>query len=897
MRPSTRRLFRLLLLLYPPKFRRRFGAEMQDLLEDRAARERARGIDGSAARDVWFLLRDMATALGVAYTDPLFARLQIRRSVRLSRRLSLAERVKLVLGDVRLAIRSLVRTPSFTLVAVTALALGIGANTAMFSVVNGIILRPLPYPAPDRLVMISATDLESGSTGGSMSQPDVRDIQSDSRTVVAAAGYSTGNVTLSGGEEPTLIRVARVTDGLLSVTQTPPIVGRDILTEENVPNGPHVVVISSAVWRDQFGGDPQVVGRSLEINEEMYEIVGVAPAGFDFPDGAQLWLPRYLNTEGCGRDCHFYRVIGRLAPDATLAAARAELAALAARLEEAYPESNYRKGFGAEMLTETVYGDVKSGLLILLGAVGLVLLIACANVANLLLVRGAARGGEMAVRAALGASRGRLVSQLLSEAFILAVLGGGLGVGLAKLSLPLLVNLAPSTLPRTDGIGLDGMVLLFAAGVVLLVTLAFGLIPALRTSSVSISGTLGRTGRGGPGSQTQDRSRSALLAAEVALSLLLLTGTGLLLKSFSEMSAVRLGFDKEDVVKFTLSIPEARYGEVEQQVRFYRDLERRLQMLPQVESVGSVFGSPMGRTLVRTSTVLLDRPAPLPGREEVNWVRVVTPGYLETLRIPLVRGRMFERADNQDGQRVAIVSQSFAEKYFENGDPIGTQMDVGISMGMEETSRTIVGVVGDIRSRRLTREAEPEVYIPHAQMAGSYMTMVARLVPRTSNAMPIITREVRSVDPKLALRNLEMLEDAVSRSVGPATFYLTLLALFAGIAVTLAVVGLYGVVSYLVSRRTREIGIRIALGAKATDVVRLVLAQGVRPVGIGVALGLVGSYWGTRVLTSLLYNVSPQDISTLTITTLGLLGVASLAILLPARRASRVAPTEALRAE
>jgi putative ABC transport system permease protein len=889
MRPSTRRLFRLLLVLYPTKFRRRFGPEMLDLLEAR--------VDGSAAREVWFLLRDTARALATAYTEPFLARFRIRRSVRLSRRLSLAERVKLVVSDLRLAVRGLARTPGFTAVAVTALALGIGANTAMFSVVNGIILKPLPFPEPDRLVMISATDLESGSTGGSMSQPDVRDIQSDSRTVVAAAGFSTSMVTLSGGDEPTLIRAARVTDGLLHVIQSPPILGRDILVEENVPNGPHVVVISSAVWQEQFGGDPQVVGRRLEINEAMYEIVGVAPAGVDFPSGAQLWIPRYLNTEGCGRDCHFYSVIGRLAPDATLASARSELATLAARLEEAYPESNYRKGFGVQLLTETVYGDVRSGLLILLGSVGLVLLIACANVANLLLVRGAARGGEMAVRAALGASRGRLVSQLLSEAFLLALLGGGLGVGLAKLSLPLLVNLAPSTLPRTDEIALDGTVLSFAAGAVLLVTLVFGLIPALRVSGVSISGTLGRTGRGGPGSHTQDRSRSALLAAEVALSLLLLTGTGLLLKSFSEMSAVRLGFDKDDVVEFTLSLPDARYGEVEQQVRFYQDLEQRLQMLPQVESVGSAFGSAMGRVLINTSTVLLDRPAPIPGREEVNLVRIVTPGYLKTLRVPLVRGRMFERADNQDAQRVAIVSQSFAEKYFEDGNPIGTQVDVGMSMGMEETSRTIVGVVGDIRSRRLTREAEPEVYVPHAQMAGQYMTVVARMAPGTRNAMAIITREVRDVDPKLALRDVEMLEDAVNRSVGPATFYLMLLALFAGIAVALAVVGLYGVVSYLVSRRTREIGIRIALGAKATDVVRLVLAQGARPVGIGVVLGLLGSYWGTRVLASLLYNVSPQDISTLVVTTLVLLGVASLAILLPARRASKVAPTEALRAE
>jgi putative ABC transport system permease protein len=897
MRPGTRRLFRLLLLLYPPRFRRRFGTEMLDLLEDRAARPRAQGNDGSAAGDIWFLLRDTVRGLSTAYTQALLTQFRIRGSVRLSRRLSLVERSKLVLGDLRLAVRSLVRTPGFTLVAVTALALGIGANTAMFSVVNGIMLKPLPLPEPDRLTMISRTDLESGATGGSMSQPDVRSIQADSRTIVAAAGYHTPTMTLTGSDEPTLIRAARVTDGLLEVIQSPPILGRDILTEENVPNGPLVVVISHALWQEHFASDPQVLGRKLELNEDMYEIVGVAPDGIDFPDGAQLWIPQYLNTEGCGRDCHYLRVIARLAPDATLAQARSELAALAARLEDAYPESNYRTGFGVELLSETVYGDVRSGLLILLGSVGLVLLIACANVANLLLVRGAARDGEMAVRAALGASRGRLVSQLLSESLLLALLGGALGVGLAQLSLPLLASLAPATLPRTSEIGLDGTVLLFAAGAVLLVTLAFGLIPALRISGVSISGTLGRAGRGGAGSHTGDRSRSALLAAEVALSLLLLTGTGLLLKSFSEMSAVRLGFDKQDVVQFTLSLPRARYGEAEQQIRFYQDLRERLEMLPQVESVGSAYGSPMGHVTINTSTVLLDRPAALPGREETSWVRVVTPGYLETLEIPLVRGRLFERSDNQDGQRVAIVSQSFASKYFEDGNPIGTQMDVGMSMGMEETSRTIIGVVGDIRSLRLTREAQPEVYVPHAQMAGGYMTVLARMVPGTRNALAIVRREVRDADPKLALRDLEMLEDAVSRSVGPAAFYLMLLAVFASIAVTLAVVGLYGVVSYLVSRRRKEIGIRIALGAKGTDVIRLVLAQGACPVGIGVVLGLIGSYWGTRVLVSLLYNVSPQDIVTLAITTMLLLGVATLAILLPARRASRVAPTEALRAE
>ncbi len=802
-----------------------------------------------------------------------------------------------MLGDLRYGFRGLVRTPAFSIVAIVTIALGIGANTAMFSVVNGVVLRPLRFSDPDRLIVISRTNLERGTTGLTMSQPDLRDIQADSRTIAAAAGYNPTQVTLTGGDEPTLIPAARVTNGLLEVIQAPPVLGRDILAEENVPYGPRVVVVSHSFWLERLGGNPNALGTTLELNEEAYEIVGVAPDGVDFPNGSQLWVPRYHDMDACGRDCHLLSVIGRLASNVTIEQARTELSSLAARLEDVYPVANYRTGFGVASLSEVVYGSVRTGLFVLLGAVGLVLLIACANVANLLLVRGVARSGEVAVRAALGATRGRLASQSLTEAFLLAVTGGLLGIGLANIGLPLLLSLAPASLPRTEEIGLDGNVLLFTAGAVLVITLLFGLLPAMRLSRVSITETLSGTGRGGTGTRKQDRLRSSLIAGEVALSLLLLIGTGLLLKSLMEMNKAELGFDQEDVVTFSLNLPGARYPEPQQQIEFYRDLEDRLRALPEVQSVGLALGSVMGRTLINTYTTLLDRPAPPPGQAEVNVIRIVTPGYLEALRIPLLNGRLFDRWDNETGQRVALVSRAFAEQYYENGDAVGKQMNVDMSMGMAESSRTIVGVVGDVRSVGLTREPVPEVYVPYAQMSGPFMTVVARLAPGTNEAIAALRRAVGAMDPMLPLRNVEMLEEAVSRSMGPAKFYMTLLAVFAAIAVLLAAVGLYGVVSYLVSRRTREMGIRLALGATGVDVARLVLMQGARPVGIGLVVGFVCSYWGTRVLDSLLYNVQTRDVSILAVAATSLLGTAFLAILMPVLRASNVPPTEALRAE
>jgi len=579
--------------------------------------------------------------------------------------------------------------------------------------------------------------------------------------------------------------------------------------------------------------------------------------------------------------------------------ARSELSALSVRLQEQYPEDNYAKSIDLTTMEENVVGDVRTALLVLLGAVGMVLLIACANVANLLLARASVRTGEMAMRSALGAARGRLVQQLLLEALVLACIAGVLGVALASVGVSTLLRLAPSSIPRLDNVGLDGEVLLFAFATVLLITLLFGLLPALRLARTSVSNVLNQSGRGRHGSATQDWSRSALLVAEVAFSLMLLFGAGLLLRSFSKLNAVDLGFERDRILTFRLSLPEVPYDDDgEGTVRFFETLEERIASIPGVEHVGSAFGSPFGGNVASTSAEFLDRPAPPEGQEEVLLTRVVTPGYHETLRVPLLSGRGIERTDRNGLPRAAMVSQSLVDKYYPDKDPIGQQIRVGFgwAWGTEEPW-TIVGVVGDMRSYRLTREPLPEIYLSHAQMGASNMSVLVRLAPGAPDILTAVRNEVKALDPNVPLRRIEMLDETVDRQFGPARFYMLLLGIFAGVAVVLASIGLYGVIAYLVSRRTREIGIRIALGAHGGDVVRMVLAQGIRPAVLGILLGVGGAFWGSRVLQSLLYNVEPSDLTTFAAVTTLLFGVVIAAILVPARKASRIPPVDALRVE
>jgi putative ABC transport system permease protein len=808
-----------------------------------------------------------------------------------------AELADFLRQDLSFALRQLWKNRGFTTVAALTLALGVGATTAIFSVVNGVLLKPLPYPDPDRLVAFERQYVSSGRTSESLSQPDIQDLQSLSPSLSFVTGYSGTRRTLTGMGEPTLTRGAQVTQGLLETFALNPAIGRDLLAEENSPSGPKVVVIAHSFWLDRFGSDPEVVGETVLLSGIAYEIVGVAPAGFEFPRGAQFWLPTYLDVEECGRGCNVLRAIGRMAPGATLELAQQEATAIGQRLEEAYVESNHDKSFRLMTQGAAEVEDSRTALLVLLASVGMVLLIACANVANLLLVRGNNRMGEIAVRSALGASRGRILTQLLVENAVLAVIGGGLGLMVAHLGLGTLLQLAPPSIPHLDQVRVDWVVLLFTLGTVSSVAFFFGFIPALRLARSPISGSLKVGGRAGTGRAGSDRSRSLLLIGEVALSLMLLLGSGLLLRSYSALSTVDPGFDSENIHRFTLSLPNATYETPQEWIGFFETLEDRVAALPGVRSVGSILGAPMSPTSLRVDFEMSDRPQPPPGQEPGAAWRIVTPGYFETVGIPLLRGRQFSLQDRVGTQPVILVTQGFADRFYPGEDPLGKPILPSASLGLpEEIPRTVIGVVGDARFNQINETPSPAFYVPQHQVGSDFMTITVRGTPGNS-PMTAIRNIVRRMDPNLPLRDVEEMTTVIDRSLGPARFNSLLLGIFAGLAVVLAAVGLYGVVAYLVSQRTREIAVRMAMGAPRQSVIRMILSQGIRPALVGTLLGMGGGLVGSRLLSSLLYGVQPTDIVSFVGAIALLLMVVVGATFIPAAQASRIAPMAALKQE
>ena len=794
--------------------------------------------------------------------------------------------------DTRIALRGFRRNPGFVIVATLTLALGIGANTAIFSVVNGVLLEPLPYPEPDKLVAMTMTDEERGDMRGPWSVPYLKDLEGESRSFESISGYQWLDYTLTGAGEPELVYAVGVTSGLLGTLGVRPLMGRDIRKEETDAGGPAVAVLSHAFWQERFGGDPAILGRSIQLSDVPFEIVGVAPPGFEFPRHAHLWVPGQWDLEAYPRSRYFLRTVGRLAPNVTLEVAQAEVSGVAARLSEENSQSNSTRGVALYSLTEYTVGDVRLELLIMFGAVGLVLLIACANVANLVLARGSSRVGEMAVRATLGASRGTIVRQLLIESILLSAVGATIGAFLAFWGVEGLRAVSPGTVPRLENVAVDVTVLGFAACLAVVVAVVFGLAPAFRSAAVSIADVV-RDGRDPESGLGRKRIlRSTLLALEMAVSLVLLVGAGLLLKSFAQIRTVDLGFDSHNVIQFTLSVPEPRYQE-EQTIGFFRSLEERLAALPGVDAVGMNSGSPLGRSHTSIGFDIVGRPPFVPEEMPFFMVSRITPAYLESMRIPLLAGRAFDANDRAEAPPVAIISHTAAEQYFPGNDPIGQQ----VTFDQGQSSWTIVGVVGDVRTLDVTTDTEPEAYFPHAQWSVPTMTVTVKTAAGASGIVPLLRREVGALDPMLALYSIEPLDRLVESSSEEERFYLLLLSLFAGLAVVLAAVGLYGVVTYIVSRRTREIGIRIALGARWADVARLVLWQGMLPTAVGTALGLIAAFAGTRILSSLLYQVEPSDPTTFVLGTGLLCTVALLASFIPARAAARIPPTDAMRAE
>lgn len=897
-------LFRLFLRAFPSRFRALYGEGMEEMFLDEMGQAHRRSV-GSAG---WFMAR---TAWDMALSGLKERRVKGRGEAPSLSALGhepprthsapeppsqgIGQMLDNVRQDLVFALRSLRRNPLFTLVALITIATGVGATTTVFSVVNGVLLKPLPFGEPERLVRIFRTNVDRPGSLSVMAKEDIRDIQ-DLPVFDGVVGYTWSDDVLTGIGDVALIPVGQVTSGILAAFGLEALMGRDLQWEEGYPGNPNVVVVSYGFWTEELGRDPKVLGRSLELEGETFQVVGVAPAGFEYPEGARLWRPMVQSLE-CGRGCHNYRVIAKLARGATLVTASDQLGILGDQLAEAYPDTNEKKRFALFSLDEITVGSVRSQLWILFGAVALVLLVACANVANLLLARSQGRLAEVGVRAAIGASRKRLLLQVMTESLVLAGLGGIGGVVLSVGGVALLRRFSAGALPRLEEVSLDGTVLLFTFGLVLLVALVFGLTPAIKLARTSPSHALGRGRQGGAAGRRSGRARNTLLAGEVALSLALLAGSGLLLKTLVQLSDVELGYETRNVLRFDLSLPEARYSELPEIHGFFQELEEGLRNLPGVISVGSAFGAPMSRWATSGDVLVEGKPDPGPANRPESSLRAVTHSYLETAGIPIIRGRGLDSSDNSGSSLVGVVNETFVRRNFPGEDPLGQQVRITANLGFGSPTWTIVGVVPDVRAYGITDASPAEIYVPQSQMGPGSMTVLVRHAEGVGSLLSGIRGQVESMDPNLPLRNVTTMEALVSEEMAPVRFFLVLLSVFAWIAVALAAAGLYGVVAHLVSRRRQEMGIRLALGATGESLIRMVLLETARPTLVGMAIGLGAAMVAGRILDSFLYQVSSRDPIVLFLAALALFGVATLASYVPARQASRVDPVQTLNAE
>jgi putative ABC transport system permease protein len=795
--------------------------------------------------------------------------------------------------DVAFSLRSLRRSPAFTFVAVLCLALGIGANAAIFSVFNAVLLRPLPYAEPERLVRAYET-FSGGRHHGSVSFANFLDWREQGTAFERLAAWAEIDLILQGGGEPEQIPVVAGTADLFPVLGVRPLAGRTFNARGETGN---VVLLGESLWRRRFGGDRLLVGRAVRLNGDLHTVVGIMPASFHFPpdSAAEAWVffepsPQMKKSRGS----HSLGVVGRLKPGMPVERARAQLQQVAARLEKAYPKEQAERSADLLPLRETVVRDTRPALLVLLGAVALVLLIAVANVANLLLARAAVRRREVAVRLALGASRARLVRQLLVESLVLAFAGALLGALLAKWSLAVLEPLAEGVLPIPGGIPFDGRVFGFLLAVAALSGIAFGLVPALQASREDVRETLSEAGAKATAGGRQQRLRSALVVSEVALSLVLLIGAGLLLRGFVRLSLTPSGLVPEGVLTAHIATPDDKVKTSTS--RILQPLLEKVRHLPGVRSAAMITILPIQSAWANGSYTVVGRPAPSAGLEPIAEGRVVTPGLFASLGVPILRGRDFAESDTGPGVRRLIVNEALARREFPGENPIGHQLD--LQMGGRYT---IIGVAGSVRQAGLDQQPLPEIYETYTEAglegALSNGTLVIRTSVPPESLASTVRQAVREVDPGLPLFKVETMEEVVSESLASRRLNLWLLAIFAGIALVLSAAGLYGVISYLVAQRTREMGVRIALGAQTRDVIGLVMRQGARLTAAGIGLGLLGALAFTRVLASLLFGVSARDPLTFAGIAALLSAVALAATWLPARRVARVEPVVAIRRE
>jgi len=815
-----------------------------------------------------------------------------------------------LLQDVRYALRGLLKRPGFTAVAIGSLALGIGANTSIFSVVNAVLLRPLSYPDSKHLMVLWETNsqqvasLINSQNRNQVAPGNFVDWNSRNHVFEGMAAVRFLNFNLTATDSPERIPGAIVSPNFFSVMGMSAAVGRTFQPEDTQSgNAERVVVLSQQLWQRRFGSNHSVTGQKLTLNNETFSIIGVMPAGFQYPEDAELWVPaRLVVPEPPGaapnanpttnRLLHYLLVVGRLKPEVTPSQAQAEMNTIAANLQKQYPDTNGSIGTRVAPMQEEIVGDIKPKLRILLGVVGLVLLIACANLANLLLARGNSIRREIALRLALGARRSRVIRQLMTESIVLGVLGGIVGLLLAYLGIRLLVSLSPTEIPRLDEIGVDGRVLAWTLVISFATGLISGLVPALQSSKPNLNETLQEGGRGADTSH-RHRVRSVLVVAEVALTLILLVGAGLLIKSFKNLQQVDAGFRVDNVLTMRIALPAYKYPKEDQSLAFTTELIDHIKNLPGVTSVGITTALPLSRVEAASSFTLEGHPvanaADLP---LANW-RVVSPEYFGVLGIPVLQGRTFTERDNQNAPKVVLINQALVRTFFANEDPIGKRLVIGTDKAPSE----IVGVVGDVRHSGLDAEFKPEIYGNYLQTVRPVYTLVVRTQADPSAMVRTIRNQVQSIDKDQPVYSVKTMKELRSESLAELRFNTYMLTLFATVALLLAAVGIYGVISYATARRTHEIGIRMALGAQPLNVLKLVLGHGMILAGLGIIIGLAASFALTRVLTTLLYSVSPTDPLTFVLVSILLALVALFATYIPARRATRVDPTTALRHE